>query len=56
MHASVPIIVATGKGAKEVREAIRDLAHLTILAKPYLAEDLYRALRSLHVAVKQKTA
>ena len=55
MHASVPIVVATGKGTKEVREAIRDLAHSTILAKPYLAEDLYRALRAVHVAVKGKT-
>jgi DNA-binding response OmpR family regulator len=55
MHASVPIIVATGKGAKEVREAIRDLTHVAVLGKPYLAEDLYRALRALHVAVRHQS-
>jgi PAS domain S-box-containing protein len=55
MDASVPIIVATGKGAKEVREAIRDLTHVAVLGKPYLAEDLYRALRALHVAVRHQS-
>jgi hypothetical protein len=32
------------------------MKHITFLGKPYLAEDLYKALRALHVAIQEKTA
>jgi PAS domain S-box-containing protein len=51
MHSSLPIVVATGKGAKDVGEIFRDMKHIVFLGKPYRAEDLYRALRTLHVAI-----
>jgi DNA-binding response OmpR family regulator len=51
MHSSLPIVVATGKGAKDVGEIFRDMKHIVFLGKPYRAEDLYQALRTLHVAI-----
>jgi DNA-binding response OmpR family regulator len=56
MHSSLPIIVATGKGAKDVGDTFQGMKHITFLGKPYLAEDLYKALRALHVAIQEKTA
>jgi PAS domain S-box-containing protein len=54
MHSSLPIIVATGKGAKDVGDILQDTSYIAFLAKPYLAEDLYGALRALNVAVPAK--
>jgi PAS domain S-box-containing protein len=54
MHTSLPIIVATGKGSKEVREILGGVRHLTFVGKPYRADDLYGALRALDVAVQEK--
>ena len=54
MHASLPIIVATGKGAKDVREIFQGAKHIAFVGKPYRAEDLYGALRALDVAVQEK--
>jgi CheY-like chemotaxis protein len=54
MHASLPIIVATGKGAKDVREIFQGAKHIAFLGKPYRAEDLYDALRVLNVSVQAK--
>ena len=51
MHSSLPIVVATGKGAKDVGEIFRNMKHMVFLGKPYRAEDLYQALRTLHVAI-----
>ena len=51
MHSSLPIIVATGKGAKDVGEIFQGMKHIAFLGKPYRAEDLYDALRALHVAI-----
>jgi PAS domain S-box-containing protein len=56
MHSSLPIIVATGKGAKDVGDTFQGMKHITFLGKPYLAEDLYKALRAFHVAIQEKTA
>ena len=51
MHASLPIIVATGKGAKDVREIFQSAKHIAFVGKPYRAEDLYDALSTLNVAI-----
>jgi len=53
MHASLPIMVATGKGAKDVREIFQGSKYIAFLGKPYRAEDLYDALRALNVAVQE---
>ena len=55
MHASLPIIVATGKGAKDVGEIFKGSKHIAFLGKPYRAEDLYDALRALNVSVQAMT-
>jgi PAS domain S-box-containing protein len=54
MHTSLPIIVATGKGAKDIREIFQGANNIAIVGKPYRADDLYRALRTLGVAVQEK--
>jgi PAS domain S-box-containing protein len=54
MHSSLPIIVATGKGAKDIGDIFQGMKHIVFLGKPYLAEDLYGALRALDVAVPAK--
>ena len=51
MHSSLPIVVATGKGAKDVRDIFQDTKHIAFLAKPYGADDLYAALRALKVTM-----
>jgi PAS domain S-box-containing protein len=54
MHSSLPIIVATGKGAKDVSDMFQGMRHMAFLGKPYRAEDLYGALRAVNVAVQAK--
>jgi PAS domain S-box-containing protein len=49
MHSSLPIIVASGKGAKDIREFFRDEKQIAFVGKPYLANDLYGALRELGI-------
>jgi PAS domain S-box-containing protein len=51
IHATLPILVATGKGAKDVSEIFQGAKHIAFVGKPYRAEDLYGALRALNVAV-----
>jgi PAS domain S-box-containing protein len=53
MHSSLPIIVATGKGAKDFREIFEGTKHIAFVGKPYRAADLYGALRALDVAVQE---
>jgi PAS domain S-box-containing protein len=55
MHTSLPILVATGKGAKDVREIFQGARHIAFVGKPYRAEDLYGALRKLEVTVQAKS-
>jgi PAS domain S-box-containing protein len=55
IHAALPILVATGRGAKDVREIFQGAKHIGFVGKPYRAEDLYGALRALNVAVQAKT-
>jgi PAS domain S-box-containing protein len=52
LHSALPIIIATGKGANDVRQIFKGENHLVIVAKPYLADDLYAALRSLGIRFK----
>lgn len=55
MHAALPILVATGKGAQDVREIFQGAKHIGFVGKPYRAQDLYGALRALHVTVQAKS-
>jgi CheY-like chemotaxis protein len=55
-HSSLPIIVATGKDAKDVDHMFQGMKHMAFLGKPYLAEDLYGALRAVNIAVRAKAA
>jgi PAS domain S-box-containing protein len=54
MHSSLPIVVATGKGAKDAGDIFQGMKHMAFLGKPYRAEDLYGALRAVNVAVQAK--
>jgi PAS domain S-box-containing protein len=54
MHSSLPVIVATGKGGKDVSDLFQGMKHIVFLGKPYLADDLYRALRAVRVAIPEK--
>jgi DNA-binding response OmpR family regulator len=49
IHSSLPIIMATGKGAAEIRQIVQGEKHMAMVAKPYVADDLYHALRDLGV-------
>ena len=55
MHSSLPIIVATGKGANDLCEIFDGTKHIAFVGKPYRAEDLYDALRAIDVAVQETT-
>ena len=54
VHSSLPIIVASGQGAKNVRELFRGEKQIAFVSKPYLANDLYAALRELRIPVQAK--
>jgi PAS domain S-box-containing protein len=54
IHSSLPIVVATGKGAADVNSVLQGVNHVAFLGKPYRAEDLYGALRALNVAIQAK--
>ena len=54
IHSSLPIVVATGKGAADVHSVLQGVNHVAFLGKPYRAEDLYGALRALNVAIQAK--
>jgi PAS domain S-box-containing protein len=54
MHSSMPIVVASGQGARDVRELFRDEKQIAFVGKPYLANDLYVALRELRIPVQAK--
>ena len=51
MHSSLPIVVATGKGAVDAHSMLHGVKHVAFLGKPYRAEDLYGALRAVNVAI-----
>ena len=51
MHSSLPIVVATGKGAKDVDNMFQGMKYVAFLGKPYRAEDLYNALRAVHLSI-----
>ena len=52
LHSALPIIVATGKGGDDSRSAFQNEEHLVIVGKPYVADDLYRALNKLGITTK----
>jgi PAS domain S-box-containing protein len=54
MDSSLPIVVASGQGAKDVRKLFRGEKQIAFVGKPYLANDLYVALRELRIPVQAK--
>jgi PAS domain S-box-containing protein len=48
---SLPIIVASGQGTENVRELFRYEKQIAFVSKPYVANDLYAALRELRITV-----
>jgi PAS domain S-box-containing protein len=53
-HSALPIVVASGQGAKDVRKLFQDEKQIAFVGKPYLANDLYVALRELRIPVQGK--
>ena len=53
-HSTLPIVVATGQGQNDLRDVFQGMNHMAFLGKPYLAEDLYRALRAVNVPIQAK--
>jgi CheY-like chemotaxis protein len=52
IHSSLPIVIATGRGADDIRQMFGGEKHMAFVQKPYSAADLYSALRSLGVQFK----
>jgi PAS domain S-box-containing protein len=52
IHSSLPIIIATGRGAGDIKQMFRDEKHMGFVSKPYSAADLYNALQALGVQFK----
>jgi len=49
LHSSLPLIIATGRGASEMGEMFKGEQNLAFVKKPYTAADLLKALRSLGI-------
>src|SRR5688572_8433640 len=50
LRADLPIIIASGRSGRELREQFAGTAHVTILVKPYTAPLLLDALATVGVA------
>ena len=51
LHPSLPVVIATGHGAENMRETFRAERNMAFVQKPYSAEDLLGALRNLGVEI-----
>jgi CheY-like chemotaxis protein len=49
IHPTLPVVIATGHGARTMRDAFKNARSVAFLEKPYTAADLLGALRSLGV-------
>jgi hypothetical protein len=56
IHATLPILIATGKGPKDVSEIFQGAKHIAFVGKPYRAEDLSGAPRRLKSPFNQRSA
>jgi PAS domain S-box-containing protein len=54
VHPSLPIVLATGHGASTLREAFKDETAIGFVQKPYVAQDLLRALQTLGICTPRK--
>ena len=50
LRADLPIIIASGRSGRELREQFAGIRHVTILVKPYTAPLLLEALATVGVA------
>ena len=50
MHASLPIVIASGRSERELRDSFADDQHIAILVKPYTSTLLLASLESLGVS------
>jgi PAS domain S-box-containing protein len=50
LHPSMPIVLATGQSAGDLRQSFNDDSRIAFVSKPYSAEALVKALRSIGVA------
>ena len=49
IHPSLPIVIASGKGSADVRETFKGIVSIAILNKPYTAEELKAAIRTIGI-------
>ena len=49
IYPGLPIILASGHNAAELRTAVKELGRIVVISKPYAAADLMNAIRSLGI-------
>jgi CheY-like chemotaxis protein len=49
IHPSLPIVIASGKGVADVRETFKGMVSIAIVNKPYTADELKTALRTIGI-------
>jgi PAS domain S-box-containing protein len=49
VHSALPVVLATGRGAGDLKSLVADGERVTFVTKPYVAEDLLRALASFGI-------
>ena len=52
LHPALPVVIATGQGASDLREKFRAERNIAFVQKPYSAEDLLAALRDVGVRIQ----
>ena len=52
LHPALPVVIATGQGASDLREQFRAERNIAFVQKPYSAEDLLAALRDVGVRIQ----
>jgi DNA-binding response OmpR family regulator len=49
IYPSLPIVIATGQGATDMREAFKGMASIAIVNKPYTSDELKAAIRTVGI-------
>jgi DNA-binding response OmpR family regulator len=56
LYPSLPIVIASGRGKGDIRELFRGLVSITFVEKPYRANDLKAALRTVGIRCDGRNA
>jgi CheY-like chemotaxis protein len=49
IYPSLPLVIASGQSKKELRQLFKDMTLVSLVSKPYTAEELKNAVRAIGI-------